>query len=222
MSFELVELFSISLPLTLPLSFPSHLSFPTPEKTRTTNSHDSGSRVSPAPLSPPALPSQQGKFFFSFFSQFIFFFEQCSTFRPRWLPPLPTAAPQHLHLQGPLPQPPWLDTQSGFSPTYRYGAQYPVTSSEQVSSLLTVPVSQYTHPPHLPPRHLTVWWSSPRRLTARWPPLHHVTQRRSNHHVTGARTLGVPHLASSPGPHLVAQQCYGRHVTRSYGGPTLP
>ena len=90
---------SISLPLTLPLSFPSHLSFPTPEKTRMMNSHDSGSRVSPAPLSPPVSPSQQGEFFFSFFSQFIFFFEQCSTFRPRWLPP--TLAPTTSHCRPP-------------------------------------------------------------------------------------------------------------------------
>ena len=171
-----------------------------------TNSHNSGSRVSPAPLSPPALPSQQGEFFFSFFFPVHIFF--------RTVQHIPaTLAPTTSHCRPPT----CPLTRTAATAT---AARYPVGLCPDLSLQGTIPhhilrAGKFSHSlclsrstltrPHLPPRHLTAWWSSPRRPTVRWPPLCHVTQQCGSHHITGAQTLGVPHLASSPGPHLVAQ-----------------
>ena len=46
--------------------------------------------------------------------------------------------------------------------------------------------------PHLPPRHLTAWWSSPRRPTVRWPPLRHVAQRRGSHYIPQCSNARCP------------------------------
>ena len=163
-----------------------------------TNNHDSGSRVPPAPLSLPASPSQQGEFFFFFFPVHISF--RTVQHVPAILAPTTShCRPQHVHSQGPPPQPPCLDP-VGLCPVPSPGAiPRHVLRAGKFYRSLCLSHSTLTRS-HLPPRHVTAWWSSPRRPTARWPPLRLGARRRRSHHVTGVRTLGVPHLAASPGP----------------------
>ena len=129
-----------TVPHPSPSPSPSPISLPSILSNTQKNANDEQPRprqwepcaACPTVSSCVAFPT--GKFFFSFFFPVHISFQTVQHVPATLAPTTSHCRPQHVHSQGPPPQPLCLDP-VGLCPVPSPGAQYPTMSSEQVSSI---------------------------------------------------------------------------------------